>query len=361
MLYVLPLEPLPERYTIQWNRWFHAELEKQQIPYAFIEGETLTDQVESGSVLDAEGTNYRKFTQMAQVCQIFKSGRVQDGDVFFTFDVWHPGLEAIPYMAQLEKKAVRVYGFLHAGSYTREDFAAPMAQWARFFERGWTELCTKIFVGTHYHRRTFIDARLSGSSIGLLHKVVVTGNPFNTGELRSMVDWVEPSVRKNVVIFPHRWDPEKRPDVFMSIMDLVWDVRKDFEVVVTTSRPIFRSTDPNLVALIEKARFPITVKSGLTKKQYYQELANAKVFVSTTIEENFGYCLLEAMTLGCSPVVPDAYSHPELLQGDQKYLVRTRVECAHRVSEFLDAPCPCGQYANQYDHSIAKILKEMGL
>jgi glycosyltransferase involved in cell wall biosynthesis len=286
MLYILPLEPLPERYTIQWRRWFAQALSNRNIANAFIDGASLTSSVESGSVLDAEGTNFYKFSQLQLVCRLFKDGVIKDGDKFFTFDMWHPGLEAIPYMAQLEHKWIEIYGFLHAGSYINGDFAQPMAPWAQHFEAGWFHMCKKVFVGTEYHKREFTTKRLGPmlyNGLGMVpppcaRSVVVTGNPFNVAEVRnSVTDWVEPKDRKNVIVFPHRWDSEKRPALFMNIMGQLWKRRQDFEVLITTSRPTFRSNSPELLALVAQAPFPIRIASGISKETYYQKLASAKV------------------------------------------------------------------------------------
>ena len=88
MIFVLPLEPLEERYTEQWYRWFADTLQERDIPYQYVDGEQLTTTVETGVVLDAHGTNYWKMTQMAKVCKLLKSGAVKDGDIFFTMDLF---------------------------------------------------------------------------------------------------------------------------------------------------------------------------------------------------------------------------------------------------------------------------------
>ena len=371
MLYILPLEPLPERYTIQWRRWFAQALAARKIDHVFIDGASLTSSVESGSVLDAEGTNFYKFSQLQAVCRLFKDGMVKDGDKFFTFDLWMPGLESIPYMAHLENKKIELYGFLHAGSYIDGDFAQPMSEWANHFETGWFRMCKKVFVGTNYHKQEFTTKRITlkfgfSRASGFfraptpeLEKLVVTGNPFNVAEIRSS-DWVPPYKRKNVIVFPHRWDTEKRPDLFMFIMAQLWKRRQDFEVLVTTSRPMFRSNSPDLMALIVQAPFPVRIASGISKETYYQLLSTAKVFVSTAIEETFGYCLVESVLLGCTPVVPDGLSYPEILRGDKRYLMHTPAQYVDAIDHFLDSPCPCVEYVQRYNNSVGNILTEMG-
>lgn len=378
MLYVLPLEPLEERYANQWRKWFQTRMDERNIDYSFIDGDSTGDNVEVGTVLDAAGTNFWKMTQIGRVSWLFKRKVIKDGDKFFTFDMWHPGLECISYMAQLYGIKVEVYAFLHAGSYTTGDFAAPMTLWARHFERGWAAICKKVFVGSEYHKRKFTNTRFFASRAK--HDVVVTGNPFNTHKvLNNWARWTRVTgaatypmkgveQRENIIIFPHRWDAEKNPLKFLRIIEKLWQLRKDFRVVITTSRQEMRSNDPSLLTALHDAVASgvygtgpnIVISSGISKNAYYNELAKAKVFVSTTIEENFGYCLLEAMTFGCHPVVENNYSHPEILgvSGFNPYLYDVEIAAVRMLSNALDNPASCSTL--RYNSSVDYILDEMG-
>lgn len=355
MLYILPLEPLTERYSIQWNRWFKIELIKHGIAYRFIDGDVLTDHVETGQVLDAEGTCYWKLSQMQRMCQLFKRKEVKEGDKFFTFDVWQPGLECIPYMAQLEGIKVDIYGFLHAGSYTKGDFAESMASWARWFEIGWMYVCKKVFVGSKYHKCEFSIRRQVDSE-----DIVVTGNPFSTEDIRnSLPELIPASQRKNIIAFPHRWDRDKDPERFAKIMLMLREKRQDFIVRITTGRKSLPVDDPTFVAL---AKFPwVQYQAGLSKSTYYESLAESKVFFSSAIAEHFGYCLAEAVTLGCSPVVTDLCSHPEMLQyATRCCLYNTDEEAVEMLCGALDTPIDMSSSMERFNGSVERILSEMG-
>ncbi len=358
-IYILHLEPLEERYTKQWYVWFKNYLKNNNISFRFINGKTLTKEVETGVVLDVEGTNFWKFSQMMTICKLFKKKMIQKGDIFFTMDLWHPSLEAIPYIATLENIPIKLFGFLHAGSYTTEDFAFPMNPWARYFEKGWAKICNGIFVGSKYHKNKFTRLRVSKE---IAKKIYVTGNPFNTKEIINIVgekNIMDVFKRKNIIIFPHRWDIEKRPNIFVDLINHLWKQRQDFKVVITTSRKEFRSNQPWLIKKLSFSKFPHEIKSGLTKGQYYKELSKAKVFVSTTIEENFGYCLLEAITLGCSVVVPNKFSHKEILKNDDRFLYRNLPHAVKMISDMLDNPKSAFCYSERYNSSIEKMVKIM--
>ena len=355
MLYILHLEPLEERYTKQWLRWFDTACNARDIAYMFVPGRALTETVESGLVLDVEGTNFWKFTQLRHVCEMFKRKEIKDGDVFFTMDVWHPGLEAIRYMAQLEKIKVGIYGFLHAGSYTDGDFCGPMASWAQHFERGWVGMCDEIFVGSMFHKNDFARKRLRYT--GMEDKVRVTGNPFSSSDILRECDVVPESIysREKVIVFSHRWDKEKRPDVAIDILNGLYAVRQDFKVVLTSGR--IKQAMPELES--GTAKFPYRVRWGLSKKDYYQQLAKSRIVFSTAEAENFGYCVTEAMVLGCTPVLPNRLSYPEIVD-NMEYLYNTTTEAITMLSRCLDQPVNFAASASKYDGATDKILSAMG-
>ncbi len=143
------------------------------------------------------------------------------------------------------------------------------------------------------------------------------------------------------------------------MMNQLHDIRKDFRVYITTSRKKFRSNQEWLIEKLHSANFEYQIFDGLSKEQYYQLLSKSKIFVSTTIEENFGYCLLEAMTLGCTPVVPNNFSHPEILENDSRFLYNNKEEGIRIISALLDNPISVSRYALKYNHSVRKIIDIM--
>jgi glycosyltransferase involved in cell wall biosynthesis len=164
-------------------------------------------------------------------------------------------------------------------------------------------------------------------------KIHVVGNPMRLSEVTSKEKIIN---RKKTIIFTHRFDKEKGVFEFLSLMQKLWEQRKDFKVIITTSRPTFRSNSEEAVQKLWCSDFRYQVKAGLTKDQYHGELGKAKIFVSTTLEENFGYCLTEAMANGCIPVVKNAFSHPELVDFNQDYLFETEEEALNLLNKFLD-------------------------
>ena len=87
----IPLEPLEQRYTIEWHKWFTDYMK----PMYMLDGLTLTNKVESGVFLDICGTNYFKASQLQKIVRFIyekKSASDMRSYVFFFHDLWFPVL-----------------------------------------------------------------------------------------------------------------------------------------------------------------------------------------------------------------------------------------------------------------------------
>lgn len=326
-VHLVQLEPLKERYTEWWATYIPEQLRSFGWNVNVIEGEALTSTVESGTVLDACGTNYYKASQMKQIAELFHNGEIKAGDRFLITDIWFPGIEAIRYMSDLMEIPVKIYGVWHAGSITDEDFMQPSNSWAKYFELGFLKICDAVFVGTEYSKES-IGYRLlpyAEDASEFLSKIHAQGMPLDT----KMLGQVSPP-KKPIILFPHRFDIEKRPNIFMDAIEVLTQrhmPKSPIEFCFCTSRKDLRS---NAQWLVDKVDFlsdrlagtgySLSIRTDLPKKSYYELLASSTCMVSTTIEENFGYCLAESLAVGTRPIVPNAFSHPEILDGRGEYL-----------------------------------------
>ena len=87
MLYLIPIEPLEERYTEQWYRWFPEYCRDHAIDYSIIDGITLVDEVQVGTFLDINSTVYYKSEQLKRIAELFHRKKIKKGDIFFVYDI----------------------------------------------------------------------------------------------------------------------------------------------------------------------------------------------------------------------------------------------------------------------------------
>jgi len=282
MLYLVPLEPLSERYTEQWMRWVPNALDSLGIDYSVIIGDKLTNKIETGDVLDAYGTHYWGNTQINQLISKIRSGTIKSGDTIWFADLWRPGLEALAYIRSITKIDFKITGVLHAGTWDRNDFTVRygMKKWARGFEWSIFQIADEIYVGSQYHKNMILASRIGAIRE---HKIKVTGLFFDANEVQMPTKKV---VKNNfLVVFPHRIAPEKRPELFEQLKT---HFNFDSKYMFVSTRELCKN-----------------------KEEYYRLLASAKYMVSFEGQETFGYCVLEAMACGCIPLVYDGMSYRE--------------------------------------------------
>lgn len=308
MLYYIPIEPLEERYTEQWYRWFPEEFKRQHLKFTVIDGETLTNVVETGTFLDVNSTLYYKAEQLKRIAQLFFEKKVKEGDAFFVADIEFWGIDAIRYLAVLNGINVRITGFCHAGSYTKEDYFEKTAPFAQHYEHAWGAIFDYIFVGTEYHKNQLITLRQIPES-----KIIVTGNPY---DIKETTNGVIKQEKQNLVVLTNRPDYEKRPNLTLDAFVTLKTKHPDWRFAVTTSRKQWGSGWIRDKALFLQKMGMIEIYEGISKNEYLSILSGAKVMTSNSIEENFGYCILEALIFKTVPVLSKGLSHDELVSKD---------------------------------------------
>lgn len=313
-IWYVPIEPLDERYTSQWYRKLPQEFVANGFDVCILNGKPLVEnEIKVGAFLDINSTVHYKMSQLQSIASHFHYGLIKDGDIFFFGDIEFWGIESVRLMARMNNIEVRLTGFLHAASYTKEDAFSVAARYQQFTELGWVAAMDKVFVGSKYHKEAFLERRVDNLKLGrdcFADKIVVTQNPLFLDEYHDFGK-VE---KKKKVLLTNRFDREKRPGLTLDLFEQLHNLFPDWEFVVTTGRKKIRGheEDIRLLQRLEQ-KGVVTVKAELTKEQYHRELAESYMMVSHSIEENYGYCIVEAIHYKCIPILTKGLSHDELV------------------------------------------------
>jgi hypothetical protein len=362
---LLPLEPLEERYTAQWYVWFPREFERLGIDYIIVDGERLTERVESGVFLDIHSSYYWEFSQLQKVIKMFKNNEIKDDDIIFSMDIEFPGhFYALKYLALKTNKKVKTYGFLHSGSYVDGEFVSFLEPSMKYFELGWLETLDGIFVGSNYHKQLIIKRRLEPfNRTDLANKIHVTGNPFFINDACELVKPKPLDKREIDIILPGRPDIDKRPwEALMLALTASQRLGRDLNIVVTTGRAKYEGWNSKWIrTFIEYISKKCNVKlyEGLGKKQYYELLSNSKLYITTSISDNFGYCAVEAMCYNVNPIMPNNLSFPEHVNYNNKFLYNNYDEAIEKIMDLYYNPLEVSHYVHKYEKSIEKMVNIM--
>ncbi len=285
MIYLFPIENYSNRYSEQWNRWFPNRLAERRIPYCLVPGVKGQFELRTDNVLDPLNTCRHKIAQLMHFLELVKDGRVTSKDVLLFHDVWFPGLETLQYVRHESDLKFKICGVLHAGSYDPHDYTVRqgMRCWATPLEHTLFNILDEVYVATEFHRELLLTSN-SGLASGKIH---VTGIPFYPDELKQYMS--TPKIRARVA-FPHRLVPEKN----FQIVELLQEAVPELEFVFTRLR-------------------------SNSRDEYLKLLSSCSMCLSDSLQETFGYSMLEAAAVGSIPIVPSRLSYPELFPEDFQY------------------------------------------
>lgn len=302
-LYIVTLEKIEKRYTAQWHKYWKPEFKKYFDNVEYIDGVTPSDKIEKGRFLDINQTNIWKAEQTKRLSEMFYKGLIKDNDIFLLMDGWHFGITALKYMAQLQELDIKIFTYLHAGTWDKWDFIAQagLTNWAQHNELGWLKACDGHFVATKFHK-SLIMKHFKGKIKAT--KISVVGFPMNWKKAFEDVEYIESLYRYDYVVFPHRLDEEKNPDYFDSLA-------KHFP----------------------KYAFIKTIEVTKNKAEYYKLLTAAKISFSASEQETFGIGTVEAMLLGCIPLVPNRLSYVELYSPMFRY--NNKISAKQKIKWFM--------------------------
>jgi glycosyltransferase involved in cell wall biosynthesis len=115
-----------------------------------------------------------------------------------------------------------------------------------------------------------------------------------------------------LIIWNHRWEFDKRPDDFFNALEIVLKKNIDFKIAILGEN---YQKVPKAFLMAKKNFENQIVHYGYveSREEYYKWLSKGDIVVSTADQENFGISIIEAVRLGCLPLVPNRLSYPEII------------------------------------------------
>ncbi|XP_073236068.1 tRNA-queuosine alpha-mannosyltransferase-like isoform X4 [Porites lutea] len=137
------------------------------------------------------------------------------------------------------------------------------------------------------------------------------------------------------IVWAHRWEHDKGPDLFFHTLYQLADQNLEFKVSV------IGETFSEVPEIFEEAFSCIRehiVHWGYQQscQEYVNVLKNADVAVSTAEHEFFGVSMLESVQYGCYPLCPNKLVYPEIFPVE--YLYSTPQQLAKKLRYFCKNP-----------------------
>ncbi len=139
-----------------------------------------------------------------------------------------------------------------------------------------------------------------------------------------------------LVIWNHRWGFDKNYEMFFSVLEELNDMGLDFYLALMGENS---GVIPEKFKKAEKKFRDRIVQFGYVplREEYEKWLKRGAVVISTAMQENFGISVIEAIIMGCVPLLPDRLSYPEILPGEfhEHFLYKNRHDLIEKLSMII--------------------------
>ncbi|MDO9262780.1 MAG: glycosyltransferase, partial [Desulfosalsimonadaceae bacterium] len=115
-----------------------------------------------------------------------------------------------------------------------------------------------------------------------------------------------------LIIWNHRWGFDKNHRLFFSVLEELSKQRLGFQVALLGEN--FSKIPEEFIRAREILKDRIVAFGYVASRDdYIKWLKRGTVVVSTALQENFGMSVIEAIIMGCFPLLPNRLSYPEIL------------------------------------------------
>jgi glycosyltransferase involved in cell wall biosynthesis len=130
------------------------------------------------------------------------------------------------------------------------------------------------------------------------------------------------------ILWPHRWEHDKNPEEFFDVMVELSNAGVEFDLVILGQS--YSELPENMPAYKDALQKHIMHMGFVnSKEEYWNWISSCDIVVSTAIHEFFGVAVIEAVALGCYPILPNRLAYPKLFPKD--YLYSTKAQLVKKV------------------------------
>jgi glycosyltransferase involved in cell wall biosynthesis len=173
----------------------------------------------------------------------------------------------------------------------------------------------RVFFNSEFNRRTFLDGvfdllrskpQADSQDIRRLLEARSTVLPIPIHPIPAA-----PEKDPRLILWNHRWEYDKAPEVFAEAMIRLAKLPDiDFKLALLGDRSETH-TSPALLRLREEIPGRILIDERSDSETYRRIVGQSMVAVSTALHEFQGLAMLEAVSAGARPLVPDDLCYPE--------------------------------------------------
>ncbi|MBI9088171.1 MAG: DUF3524 domain-containing protein [Desulfobacterium sp.] len=178
-----------------------------------------------------------------------------------------------------------------------------------------------------------------------------------------------------LIVWNHRWEYDKKPDDFFRALGKIKERGIPFRLALL-GEGVARVPKAFIEAREMFKEEIVVFGYAPSREEYYDWLGQGDIVVSTAIQENFGISVVEAVRMGCIPLLPDRLAYPEVMpeehhgrilyQGKDDLVDKladlllhcgSHVEFARTLSRAME-PYSWDRAIEQYDRKLDRLVDE---
>ena len=339
------LESYESRYTLQLTEWNRRVFEQRGHEVIYVPGSTIdnSQSISVGQVLDAHGRSYFAMSQMMNLVQMMKDGKLNHNDIIYFEDMFQPGIESLPYILDQVDPVYRpsIWVRCLAQTIDPDDFVHVwgMQKWMATYEKMVNEFVTGVLAT---NEEMVAHMRIAGWTAPIYN---ISGLAFGKDEVLERIggaDKIQPfDQRTRRVGFAARFDQEKQPGFFMDLVEEYTRVYPDVKFAVFSGGPL-RSNNPDYVTRARQlnAQGILEIYENISKNRYYELLNDTRVLFNCALQDWVSNTVSEADTLGANVLYPAYRSFPETFANDpdRLYIPWSHDDAFNKLTNLLNKP-----------------------
>jgi len=214
----------------------------------------------------------------------------------------------------------------------------------------------KIRFNSNYNKETFLNGveRLLKILPDEVPDYIVDMLKIKTEFLAVPISKINAAKNKNpqLILWNHRWEYDKAPELFVEALTKLNDMQVDFQLALLGERPAKKTTA--LLHLEEKFADKIIINGKTNRQDYLKFLSLSTIVVSTAIHEFQGLAILEAVSAGVIPVVPNDLCYREQYTDEFRYRANDSSALAEKLFSFLKSTPTAPDVSPWYGDKLKK-------
>ena len=213
---------------------------------------------------------------------------------------------------------------------------------------------SKLLFNSAYNRDSFLKG------IDKLLKRLPDEVPDNiTSRLKSKADILPVAIKKlaykgkknkQLILWNHRWEYDKAPQVFADALIKLKNMDVSFQLALLGDRA--EQKPAYLLQIENEFRDQILINEKVSKVNYLKYLQLSSIVVSTAIHEFQGLSMLEAVSAGATPVVPDDLCYQEQYAVEFRYKPGDSDALAEKLRHYLKTRPEAPNVSQYYDEAL---------